>query len=398
MGLQSTVNNTEQLQTHYDNVFLHRFKDVLRLDNWADKKDIPLWSGKTVSYFAYYPILEDADPITEGSSTANEVTVTGQTVEATVAKYAQWRPHTELMSLTARDKNLEKQVGLFGEAAGRSLELALAKEYFQNGSIPIRTSQLSNSATYTIESTVDASAGNSTTFFYDDAIVHTSDLFEGAHMVVRYGATRNYRYGGIVSVHGSTAEGFTMTKAAPLAFSANTTYRMVVGTGIVAAQLITGSAINYCVSKAREYGFYPYEDGWFKSTLASQVEVDLQKYQVFINLGQYQQSEKIEKGFIGSLWGVKFSRTTMPYRESVAGVYSSTGVVFCTPIMGMHSLANVGLGGMKGHRVHIKNPGPQSTNEPYNEKGTLGYSFYAAPKSLNAAFGINLMSGATGIT
>lgn len=398
MATQSTANNAEQLQTHYDNIFLERMQDVLRLNNWVDQKNIPLWSGKTVSYFSYYPIAEDASPVTEGSSTANEVTVTGQTIEAVVAKYAQWRPHTELLKLTARDKNLEKQVGLFGEAAGRSLELALATELFQNGSIPIRTSQLANSGSYTVESTVDASAGNSTTFFYDDSIVHTSDLFLGAHVGVTSDATRNYRYGGIVDVHGSTAEGFTMTTAAPLAFSANTTYRMVVGTGIVAGQLITGSSINYAVSKARENQFYTFPGGFFKSTLASQVEVDLQKYQVYLNLGQYQQAEKLEKGYIGSLWGVKFYRTTMPYRESVAGVYSSSGVVFCTPIMGMHALGNVGLGGMKGNRIHIKTPGPQSTNEPYNEKGTLGYSFFAAPKALNAAFCINLMSGATGIT
>jgi len=398
LATQSTANNPEQLQTHYDNVFLERMKDVLRLDNWTDKKNIPLSRGKTVSYFAYYPIAEDSDPITEASSTANEVTVSGQTIEATVAKYAQWRPHTELMTLTARDKKLEGQVKLFGEAAGRSLELALAKELFQNGSIPIRVDQLKNTASYTIESTVDASDGNSSTFLYDDSIVHTSDLYLGAHLGVTSGATRNYRYGGIVSVHGSTAEGMTMTTAAPNSFSANTTYRMVVGTGLAAANVLTGSAINYAVSKARENKFYTFDDGWFKSTLASQVETDLQKYSVFLNLAQYQQAEKIEKGYIGGLWGIKFYRTTMPYRESTAGAYSASGVVFCTPVMGAHALGNVGLGGMRGHRIHIKNPGPQSTNEPYDEKGTLGYSFYAAPKALNAAFCINILSGATGIS
>jgi hypothetical protein len=386
------------MMTYYDGIFLERFNRNLRLDKWADHKNIPLARGQTANYFAYYPLSGTSTAITEGRSSMNEATIRGQTVEATVKKYAQWVGYTERFKLTARDENLAKQAGLFGDAAAESLEEVLATELFQNGSIPIRTSQLSNSASYTHEGTVDTSAGNSSTFFYDDAIVHTTDLFAGAHMAVTSGATRNYRYGGIVSVHGSTAEGFTMATAAPNSFSSGTTYRMVVGTGIGAAQPLTASSIRYAVSKARANKFFKFPGGWFRSTLAAETEYDLQGSTIWQNMSIYQDKSMVEKGVLRHLWGVEFYFATLPYREDVDGTKNlSAGVVFCTPIMGPHALGNVSLAGMKGHKILFKTPGLQTISEPYDENGTIGYKFYAAAKSLNAAFCINIMSGATGV-
>lgn len=399
MTKQTTDANVEQMMIYYDKIFLENFNEQPRLNAWADKKNIPLARGKTADYFSYYPIARNATPITEGASTANEGTVRGQTIQATIAKYAQWVPYTERFKLTARDENLSKQAGLFGNAAQEVVEELLATELFQNGSIPIRTSQLANSGTYTVESTVDTSAGNTTTFFYDDSIVHTSDLFEGAHVGVLATATANYRYGGIVSVHGSTAEGFTMTTAAPNSFSSGTTYRMVVGTGITASQPLTGSSIRYAVSKARKNKFFRFPGGWYRSTLAAETEFDLQANTVWQNMAINQNNAMIEKGVLRHLWGVEFYFATIPYREDVDGQKNmDSGVVFCTPIMGQHALGNVSLGGMRGHKILFKTPGLQTVSEPYDENGTIGYKFYAAPKALNAAFCINLMSGATGVS
>jgi N4-gp56 family major capsid protein len=380
-------------------VFLERFKENLVLDNWVDKKNVPLWRGKTVNYFAYYPFAGDATAITEGSSTANEVTIAGQTITATVAKYAQWAPFTEIIKLTARDKNLQGLSELFGEAAAKSLEEALAVELFTKGSIPIRVDELDNSSTYSYEGTVDASAAtNSTTVLYDAALTGANNLYDGAHFATTYKSTKNYRHGSMVTDFSATNDLVTLTTAAPAIFTTGTTYRIVVGTGLAAVNKMTGTAIEYAVAKARENKFYTFPGGWFKSSLAPQVEYDLLANTVWRNIGQYQQAAMLEKWEIGKLWGVQFYRATMPYRESVAGVKNMTGgVVFSTPIMGQHALANVSLEGMREHKILIKTPGPQSTNEPYDEKGTIGYKFYAAPKSLNAAFCINLMSGATGV-
>jgi hypothetical protein len=387
------------MMTYYDSVFLERFKELLVLDKWCDKKNIPLWRGKTVDYFSYYPLAGTATAITEGASTANEAAIAGQTIQATIAKYAQWAPYTERVKLTARDENLRGAVELFGEAAAKSLEEILATELFQKGSIPIRVDDLVNQTTYTWESTVDASAGLTTTVIYDDAITWTTDLLAGAHFAVTSGATRNYRHGSMVTSSGSTSESFTLTTAANRSFSANTTYRAVVGTGITAANPITSSAIEYGVSKARENKFYTFPGGWFRSSLASQTEYDLQQSSVWRNMAIYQDKSMVERGVIKHLWGVEFYRATIPYREDVDGTKNlSAGVVFCTPIMGRHALGNVSLGGMRGHKILFKTPGLQTTNEPYDENGTIGYKFYAAAKSLNAAFCINLMSGATGVS
>jgi N4-gp56 family major capsid protein len=402
------------MQTYYDNLFLERMKEKLVLNNWADQKRVPLWKGKTVDYFAYYPIASDSTAITEGSSTANEVTISGQTIQATVAKWAQWAPHTEIVKLTARDENLKGQVELFGNAAAESLEKALALQLFQRGSIPIRVDQLDNSSTFTFESTVDASATtNTSTVFVDAAIPAASDadsFWVGAHWAATYlaagdgtTAANNYRHGALVVDSASAAQTVTLTTAhaAPTSFTAGCHYRMVSGSGLAAANIITGTAVEYAVSKARENKFYTFPGGFFHASLAPQIEYDLNKNTVFRNIGQYQQASRLDMWEIGKLWGVKWYRATIPFREDVDGTANfATGVVFCTPIMGMHSLGNVHLGGQPGGqkpRIMIKTPGNQTTSEPIDERGTVGYKFYAAPKSLNAAFCINLMSGATGV-
>ena len=414
MATVSTSNNAELMQTYYDNMFLQRMQEKLVLNNWADQKRVPLWKGKVVDYFSYYPIAADSTAITEGSSTANEVTVSGQTIQATIAKWAQWAPHTELVKLTARDANLKGQVELFANAAAESLEKALAKEVFQRGSIPIRVDELDNSSTFTFESTVDASATtNTTTVFVDAAISASYDAdsyWVGAHWAATYlaagdgtTAANNYRHGALIVDSASAAQTVTLTTAhaAPTSFTAGCHYRMVSGSGLDATKIITGTAIEYAVSKARENKFYTYPGGFFKSSLAAQTQYDLNKNTVFRNLGQYQQASRLEAWEIGKLWGVQFYMATIPFREDVDGTANfNSGVVFCTPIMGMHALGNVHLGGQPGGdraRIMIKTPGGQTTSEPIDEKGTVGYKFFAAPKALNAAFCINLMSGATGV-
>ena len=265
MATVSTANNTELMQTYYDNLFLERMQEQLVLNKWADQKRVPLWKGKTVDYFAYYPITADGTAITEGSSTANEVTIAGQTIQATIAKWAQWAPHTELVRLTARDPNLKGQVELFANAAAESLEMALGRELFQKGSIPIRVDQLDNSSTFTEEGTVDASATtNSTTTFVDATLNDANDYWSGAHWAAIYSATNNYRHGSIV--YNSTSSGgvVTLTTAAPKTFSTSCKFRIVSGSGLSATNIITGTAIEYAVSKARENKFYTYSGGFFK--------------------------------------------------------------------------------------------------------------------------------------
>ena len=42
MTKQTTDANVEQMMIYYDSLFLEGFRESLRLDNWADHKNIPL--------------------------------------------------------------------------------------------------------------------------------------------------------------------------------------------------------------------------------------------------------------------------------------------------------------------------------------------------------------------
>lgn len=336
-----------------------------------------------------------------------QITAKGQTVQATVAKYAQYQTNSEMLSMVSRDPRMATLSELFGEAAAKSIDALLMTEAIQRGSIPMRVDELvTASGTYTREQTIDSVAnatGNTTTTFVDAGATAANDYFNGAHFAVMYpgsGTPTNYRYGGQISDCTQATNWFTISPAAPAAFDSSTYYRMVVGTGISATVTMTGDAIRFALKMANKQRFYPFPGGYFRCVIGDDVMYDLASDTVWKTMSEYSKPENIEKGFVKRLWGVDFYRTTQPYRESVAGAsggVNTTGVVFCTPLFGMHSLGTVDLAGNASPKIIVKTPGPQTVSEPHNENGSIGYAFYYAAKSLNAAFCINMMSGATGI-
>ena len=402
--------NAELLVTHYDNVFLERYKYVILADKYADKKTIPLWNGRVVDYFRYLPFATDTSTIPEGSSTANGLTLIGQNVQATVAKYGQYITYTETIKLVGRDKNLQGVVELMGEVAANTIDELLLTEICQNGSIPIRVDELDNSSTASVEGIADNSAGASTTVIYDSQTMHAGMTNANAN-VGHLGATatqlkgantrsKNYGHGSLVSDWNDTSNTFTLSNAAPVAFTtaakgAGCSYRYVSTTGLLATDLLTESAIQFALGKAWSNGFWLFDNGYYMGIIGNGPAADLMKSStVFKNIGYYQRAAQFEKYELGPLWGVKWMRTTNPYREDVDTTKNmASGVVHSTLILGRHAYANIALAGMREKRVQIKTPGPQTVTEPYDNNGTISWHLYAAPKSLNAGFAINILSG-----
>ena len=401
---ETTTRRTEQMQTYYDNVFLETVKENLVISNWADIKKIPLSRGKTINFYRWFPLSITTTAITEGSATQGQQDFKGQTLQATVAKYASYNKFSELLQITARDPKLKSLAQMHGAAAAEEIDLLLLTECVKNGSFPIRQDELVKTGTYTFESTVDDSTGLSSTVFVDAVLAgnegNADNYFNEGHFAVK--GNTNYGHGSTVASYTSVGNILTLDNAAPVAYDSTTTYRIVQTTGLTSTDIIDGTSIGYAVSRARELKFYPFPGGFFRCPLGSHAEYDLQKDSVYRGIAEYQKADLAEKGFIKALWGVQFYRTTKPYLRSIGATatyadYNESGNMYCTPIMGMHALARVDLAGYSGPKIIVKTPGPQTISEPHDENSIVGRKFYMAAKALNSVFAINLLHGATGI-
>jgi len=394
---QTTATLTKDLQTYYDNMFLEGVDESLILAQFADVKNVPLYRGKVIDFFRRPPITPDSTEITEGSKTDNQIDFKGQTLQATVKHYAFWSEHTKFISLISRDPELATLVKEYGVGAAKAVDDILMAECILRGSVPLRVDQLSVYTTNSKTGIVDASAGNSTVLFFDASISDTNAWFVGAHIACFEPTATNYGYGG--QVISNTAVGTTVgvSPAAPVAFDSDTNYRMVSGSGLSAK--MTGSAIKYGVALLRDLKAPAFDNDWYYMLMGNPVMNDLMDDTIWLAVQEYhgEKDSLIPNGYVKSLWGVKTFRLTRPYRETVGGAASATGAVWCSPILGRHALARVDLAGYAEPKIIIKSPGPGDTSQPYNETKTIAADMYFAAKAINAAFAVNIMSGATSV-
>jgi N4-gp56 family major capsid protein len=84
----------------------------------------------------------------------------------------------------------------------------------------------------------------------------------------------------------------------------------------------------------------------------------------------------LERAEVGKLYGVKFFRSS--------NIRASTATVYRNIITGVDAYAGVDLEGM-GLEIIVKPLGSAGTEDPLNQRATVGYKFYFATKILEAA-------------
>ena len=365
---------------------------------WADKKKLPLYRGKTINWYREFPLDFTTTPIPEGSATAGQIDFTGQNVEATVDKYAEWFKVTKRLKMTGRDPELKSRTKSLGVAAAHSIDRLLMEEVIKNGSIPIRVDELNKDDSFTQEGVIDTSTGNNSVTFVDASLNETTNNYwAGGHFAVWYPKGTNYGHGSQVSTFTAASDSIVLSNPAKASYDNTSRYRLVVGTDLSASNVLTGAAVKYATSRAREWKFWPWPGGYFRIAYGPQVESDLLDDTVYDRTPDWV-GDEIRAGLVKKLWGVEFYRITDPYREDVDGTQNDDGVVFCTPLMGQHAIGIVDLAGNSEPKIVIRIPGSQTVSEPHGENCTMGYVFYMAAKGLNAAFAINIMSGASGVS
>lgn len=147
-----------EMKTYYHDRLIDNAEPNLVYDQFGAKYPIPKNGGKTIEFRKYDPLPKALDKLTEGVAPhGNKLNVS--TVTATVDQYGDYIEVSDVLELTAIDRNIEEATKLLGAQAGRTLD-TVTRDVITGGSNKIFAPKVSG-ATETqvlLRSDVDTTA------------------------------------------------------------------------------------------------------------------------------------------------------------------------------------------------------------------------------------------------
>lgn len=120
-----------EMKTYYEDSLIDLAEPKLVHDQFGDKYPIPANGGKTIEFRKYSPLKKATTPITEGvTPSGNSLNVTA--ITATIDQYGDWIRLSDMIQLTAIDKNVVQATKLLGGQAGRTLD-SVTREVLNGG-------------------------------------------------------------------------------------------------------------------------------------------------------------------------------------------------------------------------------------------------------------------------
>lgn len=144
--------------------------------------------------------------------------------------------------------------------------------------------------------------------------------------------------------------------------------------------VMTAAEIRKAVKKLRNTDVDPWEDELYRAIIHPFAEFDLLSETAAgsaIQTVQYTSNQKIEKGMIGSLYGVLFFRSS-----HIRAVAPNTSV-YRNCVIGKNAYGLVDLESAQT-KIITKQLGSAGTEDPLDQRATVGYKFYFASKVLDA--------------
>ena len=118
---QTTLLNdlSAEMKTYYEKQLVRNAEPALVYDRFGDKYPIPKNGGKNIEFRKYDPLPKALTKITEGvTPSGNKLKVT--TITATIDQYGDYIEISDVLELTAIDRNLEESTMLLGSQSGRT--------------------------------------------------------------------------------------------------------------------------------------------------------------------------------------------------------------------------------------------------------------------------------------
>lgn len=161
---------------------------------------------------------------------------------------------------------------------------------------------------------------------------------------------------------------------------------------------LTGLEIRRAVRQLKKNKAQRFPGGLYRGIIGPDTSMDLFGNSEWLDAHRYTTSDAIERGVVGKLHGVEFVETNNQHFTLTGGFSTSASNVanvYSNFIFGAHAYAIVNLGSHGAPMVFVKNPGPNSTDNPLEMFSTVGWKMPFAVKTLNANWLYNLKTGAT---
>jgi len=276
----------------------------------------------------------------------------------------------------------------------RSLEYQASKLIAGN----VLRHRIDADGTYQVSGTVDS---GSTTTIVDDALTQNDDHWNGGRVCIYNPEGPGYDQAALVSDFAASSDtvthgGFTTTP------TTSSNYRMTVGTGLAATDVLTTSGLLIVAAMHRKLETEKYPGSLLRGVLDAEQEADIWSDTEFKQTAIYDDSGRFKNYRLIRWLDMEFMIGSETYREDADGTENQkAGVVHIAPIFGERSFSLVrwGMGqGDFGVKFIFVNA-PDSMNLRGGEHGAkwVSWDSYWAGGVLRATSIIGLMTGATSI-
>ena len=393
----TTSTLTQIMKAYYDRKLLDFAKPSMVADKLADhSRDIPQKEGKTVNFTRYIVLDKITSATNEGENPAY-VEMEAFEFEKTTAKYSNTIRLTDTLLLTAYDDVTEGAVMLCGVNMGESINY----QYRLAMSLGFYPMRVDNSTTYGVTGEVDSAT---TTTVVDAAALTQADHFWVNGLII-FTDGQNAGYAAEVTTFANSSDTATFSPALKDAAAAGDHFRIVVTTGLAAANIVTGSAVERAVAILKHNKAPKYDGKFYVGIMSPFVVYDFMQDSNWVNAQHYASPEAIKNGELGKWGGVRWYEDTEAFTTLITdgtadasdrglSIYSSSGTINQTPVFGKHAIAGTRISGVKDKLI-IKVSGPQDTSNATNAYSLVSWKAYFVAVVLNGLFGVQILSGAS---
>ena len=357
--LSSTSTLSNLVPTYYSKRLLERLTPNCRAYQLAEKRTIPANSGKVILWNQYVQ-LDDGVSLSEGTILGPSAMST-TTVSATLVQYGNVVKITDLVDETAISNIVEDAVDILSDNAAITIDKYIL-----------------NSIGFYLSAVGAINAPSVTVFSYAFPVL-------------------------ISKTSGAIDSEVCMARTNTVS------YNLAAGT----AKLLpmTVSAIRKCVTQLRRRSVSPHQDGFYHAMIHPTMLDAMRGDSAWTSWNQYSRPEKMERGLVGEVEGVKFYDDPNMSSFDVSGaailgtanvsapLLSSWGNVYGTIVFGRGAYAVTELEGAgtgeNATKVYVTPRDTPDKADTLHQFGYVGYKATLAAKILNPSCGVILLTSTT---
>ena len=341
----TTLNNL--LPIYLERRMVARLVPVERFYQFAEKRPLPANNGMQMTFNAWTNLAAASATLAEG--TANSLAaLSSRKINVTVAQYGRGVKVSDLSAITAITDVIRDAVDILATSAALTVDNAMQLCIFKN--VLVQTGTLASVKTGILSS-------------YMSALASSFSASTGTS-----GSSNQFGLPCILAT-GSGTRLSTVSKTAATASCRASVY-----------------TIRKVRNKLSALDALPFADGFFVGVAHPNFLDTLGRDPTWQSWNQYQNSKAtMYKGERGSVEQVRFVQSTNIPRFAVVA-----HSCHLTPIFGQQCFAATELDG--GVKMMVKNPGPTTQSNPFDQYSTIAYKVNIVGALINASAGRTLVS------